>query len=88
MTTTETTPTATIIEHLGKELQVQLLRAEEEGKKDWLALQHLAGGAGRRIEVDSPEAQALAERHHEVAQLLAGPGTVAAPPPYYNPPTE
>lgn len=87
MTTTEQTPAAVVVHHLGRELQVQLLRAEEEGKKDLLALQHLAGGVGRHIEVDSDEAHALAQQHPEVASLVNGVNAVDAetPPP---PPTE
>jgi hypothetical protein len=96
MTTTETHAPAVIVDHLGRELQVQLHRAEEEGKKDFLALQHLAGGAGRRIDADSDEAKALADRHPEVAQLLGGNTEAAAEPvddappapPAYQAPTE
>lgn len=78
MTTTETTPEVTFIEHLGQEIQVQLVRGETEADKAVLWLQNLAGGIGRRVEIDSTEAKTLASRFDGVASLLGGVSKAAA----------
>lgn len=72
MTTTEMTPEVTFIEHLGQEIQVQLVRGETAADKAVIWLQNLAGGAGRRIEADSAEAKALMSKFAGVADLVQG----------------